>query len=105
MLEFFPYVLRFQPERITDSHEGKEPASVIAKKPSFSLPRALNELWLRLKLLLETQEGIFEHGVHQRGFRAHSDQADPGVEELFRSQGCIVRPLVPGISVRRYTLP
>jgi hypothetical protein len=61
MLKLLPYVLRFQPERIADRHEGEEPARGIAEKPSFSLPRALQEPSLRLKLLLKTQEGVFEH--------------------------------------------
>ena len=104
VLKFLPYVLRFQPEGITDRDEGEEPARVVAGKPSFSLPRAPNEPPLRLKLLLETEEGIFQYGVHQCGLRAYSYQADSRVEELFRNQGGIGRPLVPGIPVVRYTL-
>jgi hypothetical protein len=101
MLKLLPYVLRFQPEGITDRHEGEEPARVIAEKPSFSLPRALHEPLLRLKLLLKTEEGIFEYRVHQRGLWAHFQWADPRVEELFRKPANIGRPLVPGIPVPR----
>jgi hypothetical protein len=63
MLKLLPYVLRFQLERITDRHEGEDPARVIAEKPFFSLLRALNEPLLRLKLFLKTEESIFEHSV------------------------------------------
>jgi hypothetical protein len=64
MLKLLPYVLGFQPEGITDRHEGEEPTRGIAEKPSFSLLRTLHKPSLRLKLLLKTEKGIFEHSVH-----------------------------------------
>lgn len=66
MLKLCPDVLGFQSERVTDGHEGEEPARVIAEKPILSLPRALSKPRLRLKLFLKAEKGIFEHGVHQR---------------------------------------
>lgn len=104
MLKLLPYVLRFQPKRITDRHEGEEPARVIAEKPFLSLPRALHKPSLRLKRFMKTEEGIFEHRVHQRRLRAHFNPADRRVEELFRKRADIGRPLVPGIPVPRCRL-
>ena len=92
MPKLLSYVLRFQPEGITDRHEGEEPTRGIAEKPSFSLLRALHEPSLRLKLLLKTEEGIFENRVHQRRLRAYSNPADPRVKELFRKRADIGRP-------------
>src|SRR3990172_6738188 len=79
---------------MADRHEGKEPARVIAEKPILSLPRATNRPLLRLKLFLKAEKGIFEHGVHQRGLRAHDRQPDPRVEELLWQCAVIGRPLV-----------
>src|SRR4029453_15883978 len=100
-LKLLPYVLRFQPKRITDRHEGEEPERVIAEKPFLSLPRALHEPSLRLKLLMKAEEGIFEHRVHQRRLRTHFNPADRRVEELFRKRADIGRPLVTGVPVPR----
>jgi hypothetical protein len=105
MLKLLPYVLRFQPERITDRHEGEEPVRVIAEKPLLSLPRALSKPSLRLKLFMKTAEGIFEHSVQQRRLRAHLHPADPRVEELFPKRADIGPTLVPGISIPRCGLP
>src|SRR5262245_30974190 len=71
MLKFLPYELRFQPKRITDRHEGEEPARVIAEKPLLSFPRALHKPSLRLKLFMKATEGIFERRVQQRLLRTH----------------------------------
>ena len=80
----FPYVMRFQPERIADRHEGEEPARVIAEKPLLSLTRALNKPLLRLKLFMKAEKSIFEHSVHQRPFRAYGSEFD---RELKNSSG------------------
>jgi hypothetical protein len=104
MLKFLPYVLRFQPERITDRQEGEGPTRGIAEKPSFSLPREPREPSLLRKLFLKTEEGIFEHRVHERRLRAHRNPADPRVEELFPKRVGIGRPLVPGVPVCRCRL-
>jgi hypothetical protein len=104
MLKLCPDVLRFHPERVADGHEGEEPARVIAEKPILSLPPALSIPRFRLKLFLKAEKGIFEHGVHQRGLRAHGSEFDPRVEELFRSHADIGRPLIPGGPVGRRRL-
>jgi hypothetical protein len=96
MLKLRPYVLGFQPERVTDGHEGEEPTRVIAEKPILSLPRALSKRLLRLKLFLKAEQGIFEHSVHQRGLRAHGSKFDPRVKELSWRHADSGRPLIPG---------
>src|SRR6266508_8342 len=76
-LEHLPHVVRFQPECVADRQEGEEPARVIAEKPILSLPRALHEPLLRLKLFLKAEKSIFEYGVHQCRLRAHGSEFDP----------------------------
>jgi len=56
---------------------------IIAEKPFLSLPRALNQPFVRLKLFMKTEEGIFEHGVHQRRLLTYLEPVDSKVEELF----------------------
>jgi hypothetical protein len=82
MPKLFPYVPRFQPERIADRHQGERPARVVAEKPILSLPRAPHKPLIRLELFMKAEKGIFEHGVHQRGLRAHGSEFDPRVKEL-----------------------
>jgi hypothetical protein len=55
MLKLPPSVLRFQPERIADRHEGEEPAKVVAEKPILSLTRALNKPLILLKLFMKAE--------------------------------------------------
>ena len=105
MLEPLPQELGFQFERITDRHEGEEPARVIAEKPILGLPRpALDIRYRRLKLFLKTQKGIFEHCIHQCRLWAHASESDPRVEELFRQHTDIGRPLIPGVPLARLGL-
>ena len=104
MLKLCPYVLGFKSERMADRHEGEQPARVIAEKLTLGLPRALNKRLPRLKLFLKAEKGIFEHGVHQRGLRAHDRQPDPRVEELLRQCAVIGRPLISGGPVGRRRL-
>jgi hypothetical protein len=105
MFKLLPYIFRFQPEHVTNRHEGEEPVRIIAEKPFLSLPRALDKPLVRLKLLMKTEESIFEHSVHQRRFWTCFNLADPMVEEWFRKQADIGRPLIPGIPVSRCRLP
>jgi len=94
MLELFPYVPGFQPKRIADRHEGEEPARVIAEKPILSLPRALDEPLIRLKLFMKADKSIFEYSVHQCPLRAHGSEFDPRVEKLFRKHAAAGGPLI-----------
>jgi hypothetical protein len=80
MFKLFPWVLRCQPERITDGHEGEEPARVIAEKPIFSLPRTLHKPLIRLKLFMKTEKSIFEHSAHQCRLRVYGSEFDSRVE-------------------------
>ena len=102
MLELFPYVPRFQPERIADRHEGEEPARVIAEKPILSLARALHVPLIRLKPFMKAEKSIFEHSVHQRRLRAYGSEFDPRVEELFRKHAAAGRPRISGGSAGNY---
>ena len=104
MLKPFPDVVRFQPERIADRHEGEEPARVVAEKPLLSLPRALNKPLLRLKLFMKAKKSIFEHSVHQRRLRAYGSEFDPRVEELLWPYTDIGRPFITGVPVWRRRL-
>jgi hypothetical protein len=48
---------------------------------------------------MKTEEGIFEHSVHQRRLRTRFNLTAPRFEELFRKRVDIGRPLIPGISI------
>jgi hypothetical protein len=104
MLKLLPYVLRFQPERVTDRHEGEEPAGVVAEKPILSLPRALKKPLLCFKLFMKAEKSIFEHSVHQRRLRAYGSEFDPRVEELFRKHAAAGRPCISGGSAGNHRL-
>lgn len=101
MLEPLPYECRFQSERTTDRHEGKEPVRVIAKKPLLCLPRALDPPFLHLKPPLKTEEGIFKHGIHQRRLWTHCSEADRRVEKLLWEHADIKWPPMAGVPVVR----
>src|SRR6266545_3494651 len=103
-LKHLPYVVRFQPECVADRQEGEESARVIAEKPILSLPRALHEPLLRLKLFLKAEKSIFEYGVHQCRLRAHGSEFDPIVQELLRQCVVIGRCLAPRVPARRSRL-
>jgi hypothetical protein len=94
VLELFPYVPRFQPERFADGHEGEKTAKIIAEKPLLSLLRALTKPLIRLKLFIKAEKSIFEHSVHQRRLRAHGSEFDSRVEELFRKHAAAGGPLI-----------
>jgi hypothetical protein len=74
---------------------------VIAEEPFLGFPRARHKPSFRLKLLVKTSKGIFEHGLHQRRLRGHFSRADRRLEGLFRKRAGFERPLIPGIPVPR----
>jgi hypothetical protein len=45
---------------------------------------------------MKAEKSIFEHGVHQRGLRAHGSEFDPRVEELFRKHAGVGCPIICG---------
>jgi hypothetical protein len=104
MPKLHPYELRLQSKCITDRDKGEKPARVIAEKPILSLPRALHKPPLLFKLLLKTQEGIFEYRIHQRRLRAHFSEFDPRVEELLWQYADIGPSIIPGVPVCRRRL-
>jgi len=96
--------MRLQPERIADRHEGEKTAKIIAKKPLLSLPRAPHKPRLRFKLFMKAEKRIFEHSVHQCRLGAYGCEFDSRVEELFRKQAAIGRPLICGGSTGGHEL-
>ena len=78
---------------------------IITKKPLLSLANLLATPSRDFKLLVKTEEGIFEHCIHQRRLRAHSIESDLKVEELFWQRADIQGPLITGGPVGRHGVP
>jgi hypothetical protein len=76
---------------------------VLAQNPRLGLPRQTLDTPPRsLKLPLNTRQGIFEHGPHQRRLGAYSAEAGLGTEELCWEHAGTGQMLMPGVSVGRH---
>ena len=104
VLKLFPHVLRFKAEHLTDGEKGKEPVRIIAKKPLLSLLSLVHRASVGLELFAETEEGIFEHRIHQRRLRTDGSKAASIVEEFLWRQANAGGPLIAGSAVGRYGL-